>query len=93
VLVHSIGILLSQRVRADEAHLPDHNPAVRIITLPPVCTQVGLRDFSRTGELITRARTQTAAFLAGLTPPACDCGASASPREQTVGRRGSSSAA
>lgn len=66
VLAHSIGILLSQRVRIDGIHLPEHNPAVKIIKIPPVCTQVGLRDFSHSDALIGRAREQTAAFLAGL---------------------------
>jgi NTE family protein len=67
VLAHSIGILLSQRVRIDGSHLREHNPDIRIITIPPVCTQVGLRDFSHTAELIGRARDQTGSFLAGLT--------------------------
>jgi NTE family protein len=71
VLLHSIGILLSQRVRVDGTHLPEHNPAVRIIKIPPVCTQVGLRDFSQAAALIDRARTQTKAFLADLAAPAC----------------------
>lgn len=64
VLLHSVGILLSQRIRLDGAHIPEHHPSLRILRIPPVCTQVGLRDFSRTAELIERARTQTAAFLA-----------------------------
>jgi NTE family protein len=64
VLMHSIGILLSQRIRLDGIHLQEHNPALQLIHIPPVCTQVGLRDFSKTTELIERARSQTAEFLA-----------------------------
>lgn len=71
VLLHSIGILLSQRVRVDGAHLPEHNPSVRIIAIPPICTQVGLRDFSRSAELIRTAKQQTSAFLAGLPAGGC----------------------
>lgn len=63
VLMHSLGILLSQRIRLDGTYLPEHHPAVRVIQIPPVCTQVGLRDFSRTAALIDRAREQTAEFL------------------------------
>lgn len=63
VLMHSVGILLSQRIRLDGNHLPEHHPAVRVVQLPPVCTQIGLRDFSKTNELIARARQQTAQFL------------------------------
>jgi NTE family protein len=66
VLSHSIGILLSQRVRLDGSHIPEHNPGLHIIDVPPVCTQVGLRDFSRSDELIRLAKEQTRAFLAGL---------------------------
>lgn len=72
VLLHSIGILLSQRVRLDETHIPEHNPSVRIITVPPICTQVGLRDFSRSAELIRTAKQQTSAFLAGIPARGCD---------------------
>jgi hypothetical protein len=63
--MHSVGILLSQRVRLDGDHLPTHHPALNVIQIPPVCTQVGLRDFSQAAELIDRARAQTARFLAG----------------------------
>jgi predicted acylesterase/phospholipase RssA len=66
VLSHSIGILLSQRVRYDGSHLREHNPDLRIVQIPPVCAQIALRDFSRADELIRRAREQTEAFLAGL---------------------------
>ena len=97
VLMHSVGILLSQRLRTDEAHLPEHNPSVRIITIPPVCTQVGLRDFSRFETMIRRAREQTTAFLAGL--PALEHGHAARAAgtgeeiPTLVGRRGSPSVA
>jgi NTE family protein len=67
VLMHSVGILLSQRVRIDRAHLPEHHPSLRVIRIPPVCTQIGLRDFSKADELIEDAKIQTAAFLAGAT--------------------------
>lgn len=66
VLLHSIGILLSQRIRLDGAHMPDRYPGLRVVRIPPVCTHVGLRDFSRMAELIERARTQTAKFLTQL---------------------------
>lgn len=88
VLMHSVGILLSQRVRIDGTHLPEHNPSVRIVKLPPVCTQIGLRDFSRASALIGRAREQTAAFLAGL-PPVCCNHAEGDTGEESLGRRGS----
>jgi len=71
VLLHSIGLLLSQRIRLDGDHLPQHNPALRIVQLPPVCAQVGLRDFSRSAELIASARSQTAAFLESGAAPCC----------------------
>ena len=51
ILMHSLGILLSQRIRADEEHLPVHYPGVRIVQVPPVCTQAGLRDLSRSALL------------------------------------------
>jgi len=72
VLLHSLGILLSQRTRLDEEDVPRHHPDVRIVRIPPVCTQMGLRDFSHTNELIRRARTQTQLFLAGDRCPTCD---------------------
>ena len=71
VLMHSIGLLLSQRLRIDVTDLPRHHPALEVVHIPPVCTQVGLRDFSRSGVLIDRAREQTAAFLRGEECPAC----------------------
>lgn len=64
VVMHSLGILLSQRIRLDGLHLPEHHPTLRVVRIPPVCTQVGLRDFSRSAELIARARAQTVRFLA-----------------------------
>jgi NTE family protein len=63
VLIHSIGILLSQQVRFDGRHLPSHHPDLRVIQIPPVCSQAGLRDFSHVPQMIERARRQTAAFL------------------------------
>lgn len=69
VFSHSIGILLSQRVRYDGPHLREHYPDLHIIQIPPVCAQLALRDFSRADELIERARAQTGAFLAGLPAP------------------------
>lgn len=72
ILVHSVGILLSQRIRLDGAHLSEHDPALRIVHVPPICSEVGLRDFSHSSELIDRAREQTAAFLAGLSGMSCD---------------------
>lgn len=72
VLMHSIGLLLSQRVRLDALDLPTHHPSVKLIQIPPVCTQIGLRDFSRSAALIERARDQTARFLAGEDCPSCE---------------------
>jgi NTE family protein len=71
VLMHSMGILLSQRVRLDLDHLPSHDPALQIVQIPPVCTEVGLRDFSKAADLIARAREQTARFLASRRPEPC----------------------
>ena len=39
-------------------HLPTHYPDLRGIQIPPVCWQVGLRDFSPAGQMIERARRQ-----------------------------------
>jgi len=72
VLLHSLGILLSQRTRLDEIDVPQHHPRVKIVRIPPVCTQMGLRDFSRSDELIRRARTKTQQFLVGDPCPTCD---------------------
>ena len=69
VLAHSMGILLSQQVRYDGAHLPSHHPGVDVIQIPPVCSQVGLRDFSQATQMIERARAMTAAFLANGRAP------------------------
>jgi len=65
VLLHSVGLLLSQRIRLDATHFPEHHPIVQVVQIPPVCTQIGLRDFSRSEELIRSAREQTARFLSG----------------------------
>lgn len=77
VLLHSVGILLSQRIRLEGIHFPEHHPAVRVVQLPPVCTQIGLRDFSKTSELIARARQQTARFLTSQEYEACLHGSAA----------------
>lgn len=66
VLMHSVALLLSQQVRFDGDHLPSHHPDLRVIQIPPVCSQVGLRNFSQAPAMIKRARRQTAAFLSAL---------------------------
>jgi len=66
VLLHSVALLLSQQVRFDGHHLPSHHPNLRVIQIPPICSQVGLRDFSQAPQMIQRARRQTAAFLSEL---------------------------
>ena len=71
VLMHSIGILLSQRIRAHSADL-FARPGVEIVQIPPVCTEVGLRDFSKSSSLIDLAREQTLRFLGGDSCPVCD---------------------
>ncbi len=65
VLAHSMGILLSQRVRVDVQQVPENHPGVKIISLPPVCSHAGLRDLGRAASLIEQARSQTRLFLAG----------------------------
>ena len=69
VLMHSMGILLSQKVRFDGDHLPTHNPGLRVVQIPPVCSQVGLRDFSHAPQMVEQARKQTLAFLADHVEP------------------------
>lgn len=64
LLMHSVGILLSQRIRSHSAELFTR-PGVDVIQIPPVCTEVGLRDFSKTTSLIDQAHDQTMRFLAG----------------------------
>jgi NTE family protein len=64
VLMHSIGLLLSQRIRSHSADLFTR-PGIEIIQIPPVCTQVALRDFSQTSRLIDEAHEQTLRFLEG----------------------------
>jgi len=66
VLMHSVGILLSQQVRFDGDHLPSHHPDLRVIQIPPVCSQVGLRDFSQAAQMVERARSQTGRFLSEI---------------------------
>jgi NTE family protein len=70
VLLHSIGILLSQRIRVHSTDL-FAQPNLEIVQLPPVCTEVGLRDFSKSSALIDQAREQTLRFLAGQACPTC----------------------
>ena len=65
VLAHSMGILLSQRVRVDVERAPSSHPEVTIVSLPPVCSHAGLRDLGRAASLIERARAQTRLFLDG----------------------------
>ncbi|HEV2756647.1 MAG TPA: patatin-like phospholipase family protein [Actinomycetota bacterium] len=71
VLMHSIGILLSQRIRAHSADL-FARPGVEIVQVPPVCTEVALRDFSKSSTLIDQAREQTLRFLDGEPCHTCD---------------------
>ena len=71
VLMHSIGILLSQRIRAHSAELFTR-PGVEVVQIPPVCTEVALRDFSKSSALIEQAHEQTLRFLDGDSCPACD---------------------
>lgn len=73
LLMHSIGILLSQRIRSHSAELFTR-PGVEVIQIPPVCTEVGLRDFSQTAALIDQAHEQTVRFLAGEACSTCDHG-------------------
>lgn len=70
LLMHSIGILLSQRIRTHSADL-FARPGIEIVQIPPVCTEVGLRDFSKTASLIDQAHGQTVAFLEHGVCPAC----------------------
>lgn len=70
LLMHSIGILLSQRIRSHSADLFSR-PGVEIVQIPPVCTEVGLRDFSKTASLIDQAHDQTVAFLESGVCPTC----------------------
>ena len=69
--MHSIGILLSQRIRVHSADL-FARPGIEIVQIPPVCTEAGLRDFSKSSALIDQAREQTLRFLDGEPSPACD---------------------
>ena len=71
LLMHSIGILLSQRIRSHSADLFTR-PGVEVVQVPPVCTEVGLRDFSMTSPLIDQAHEQTVRFLAGERCATCD---------------------
>jgi hypothetical protein len=72
VLAHSIGILLSQRIRIDTQQAPTDHPNLRIVSLPPVCSRAGLRDFTRVGSFIDKAREQSRLFLSGQPCHTCD---------------------
>jgi NTE family protein len=71
VLAHSMGILLSQRVRVDVQQVPENHPGVKVVSLPPVCSHAGLRDLGRAASLIAQARSQTRLFLAGQPCDTC----------------------
>ncbi|MGH2808860.1 MAG: patatin-like phospholipase family protein [Actinomycetota bacterium] len=71
ILAHSIGILLSQRIRVHSGDLFTQ-PGLEIIQIPPVCTEVGLRDLSKAPTLIDQAHDQTLRFLAGEPCSTCD---------------------
>ena len=71
VLAHSMGILLSQRVRVDVRQVPENHPGVEVVSLPPVCSHAGLRDLGRAASLIDQARSQTRLFLAGHPCDSC----------------------
>lgn len=70
LLMHSIGILLSQRIRSHSAELFTR-PGVEVVQIPPVCTEAGLRDFSKTSSLIDEAHEQTIRFLSGRPCSTC----------------------
>jgi hypothetical protein len=72
VIAHSIGILLSQRIRVDVRAIPDRRPDLTIVSIPPVCTHTGIRELRRAASLIDKARDQTRKFLAGK--PCHHCG-------------------
>lgn len=71
VLAHSMGILLSQRIRADVRQAPKDYPELKLVSLPPVCSHAGLRDLGRAASLIERARSQTRPFLDGHPCDSC----------------------
>jgi NTE family protein len=71
-LLHSLGLLLFQRTRLDQDHLPRHHPGLHILRLPTVCAEIGLMDFSHSTALIDRARMLTARFLDDGGCPECD---------------------
>lgn len=72
VLAHSMGILLSQRIRIDTRQVPAQHPELKIVSLPPVCSGAGLRDFTRAASLIDQAREQSRLFLSGRPCHTCD---------------------
>lgn len=71
VIAHSMGIMLSQRIRLDVAEVAKSNPGLNIVSLPPVCSHAGLRDLERSASLIQQARSQTRLFLAGRPCDTC----------------------
>jgi NTE family protein len=71
VMAHSIGILLSQRIRVDTRRVTHDDPDLRIVSIPPVCSHARLRDLSRSAALIDEGRRQTRLFLAGESCPTC----------------------
>jgi NTE family protein len=72
VLAHSMVILLSQRIRVETQRVPARNPELKIVSLPPVCSQAGLRDLRRAASLIEQAREQSRLFLSGQPCATCD---------------------
>ena len=74
VLAHSVGILLSQRIRVDVEDVQGR-PELKVVSLPPVCEHAALRDLGRAGSLVERARDQARLFLAGRPCDTCHHGA------------------
>jgi NTE family protein len=73
VATHALSLLVQQREVTDIGHIPKDFP---MIVLPPPCPlSIPPSDFSQTGELISRAREDSLAFLDVVgtfegTPPA-----------------------
>lgn len=82
VLAHSMGILLSQRIRVDIQQVPEDHPELTIVSLPPVCSHAGLRDLGRAASFIEQARQQTRLFLSGQ--PCDTCAHESSRRSETA---------
>jgi hypothetical protein len=62
VWAHSIGILQSQRIRIDTQQAPTDHPELKIVSLPPVCSRAGLREFTRAASFINQ-RGKSRLFL------------------------------